>query len=86
MEESQQPTWPHFRHSRSSTQVVPSRRHSSHALGVRGVGKSAAVNPFRCSHGLFMDFSFHDGRQSQEVPVQAILTIDLDKYKCIACN
>ena len=33
-EESQQPTWPHDRHSRSATQKVPSVRHSAHALAV----------------------------------------------------
>src|SRR5262249_12810317 len=57
-DESQQPTWPHMRHSRSSTQRVPSRRHSSHASGVRGGGKSAPVSPTRCSHSSLMVFSF----------------------------
>src|SRR5262245_57026642 len=58
-DESQQPTWPQIRHSRSSTQRVPSRRHSSHAAGVLGGGKSAPVNPPRCSHSSLMVFSFH---------------------------
>src|SRR5579871_1783165 len=57
-EESQQPTWPHAWHSRSSTQRVPSFRHSSQAPGVRGGGKSAAVRSRRCSHGFVMGFSF----------------------------
>jgi hypothetical protein len=49
-ESSQQPTWPHVRHSRSATQTVPSAVHSSHAPGVRGGGKSAAISASRCSH------------------------------------
>src|SRR5438094_6123614 len=55
-ESSQQPTWPHVRHSRSATQTVPSARHSSHAPGVRGGGKSTGVNPSRCSHGVGIGF------------------------------
>jgi len=51
-EESQHPTWPQVRHSRSATQGVFSIRHSSHAPGVRGGGKSDAVSPFRCSHDV----------------------------------
>src|SRR5262245_22541173 len=60
-EESQQPTWPHAWHSRNSTQRVPSFRHSSHAPGVWGGGKSAAVKSCKCSHGLAMGFSFVAG-------------------------
>src|SRR5471032_3134165 len=56
-EESQQPTWSHAWHSRSSTQRVPSFRHSSQAPGVRGGGKSAAVRPHKCSHSFAIEFS-----------------------------
>src|SRR6516165_8896396 len=65
-DESQQPTWPHRRHSRSSTHRVPSRRHSSHASGVRGGGKSALVSPSRCSHSSLVVCSFQG--------VQAVFT------------
>lgn len=47
-EESQHPTCPHSRQSRSATQRVPSRRQSSHACGVAGGGKLADDRPARC--------------------------------------
>ncbi len=57
-EESQQLTWPHDWHSRSCTQTVPSAKHSSHASGVFGVGKSFTLSPFRCSHEVAMRSSY----------------------------
>src|SRR5262249_30827983 len=59
-DESQQPTWPHVRHSRSSTQRAPSRRHSTHPWGVRGARKSEPVSPSRCSHSSPIVFSFEE--------------------------
>src|ERR1700722_2100631 len=51
-DESQQPTWPQVKHSRSATHVVPSLIHSSQRFCVRGGGKLSSVRFLRCSHGL----------------------------------
>src|SRR6516164_5238568 len=69
-EESQQPTWPQVRHSRSCTQRVPSRRHSSHASGVRGGGKSASVRFSKCLHWSAMVFSFCRDEELTSSPLQ----------------
>ena len=68
VEESQQPTWPHDRHSRRATQKVPSVRHSSQASGVFCGGKLSGVSPAKCSHELAIISSDLKCQQAVEKP------------------